>query len=216
MMRCFYFNSSGMPDELIDMCLRLLPAQLRAEITRYKNIADQKLRLISRLMLCRCLLNDNRIHLLQAWRRDSNNKPFVAGWHPFNISHSGNIVVFAYGSSAVGVDIEAHTPINFTELITYFHPEEREFVMASRDSENAFFEIWVRKEALLKAIGTGLLNGLNKFSCLNNPVKCEAQWWYLHPLSIDAGYTGYVCSLQSDPAISVEAFKLHETIEHIR
>jgi 4'-phosphopantetheinyl transferase len=78
----------------------------------------------------------------------------------FNISHSGSVVALAMSVGVeVGIDVEAAPPPHPTELapIVLSTQELRAFDMlppALRPA--AFLRCWTRKEALLKAAGTGL------------------------------------------------------------
>jgi 4'-phosphopantetheinyl transferase len=78
----------------------------------------------------------------------------------FNLSHSGGLVALAVSVGAdVGVDVEAAAPANADELVSIVlsEQERRAFERlppALRPA--AFLRCWTRKEALLKAAGTGL------------------------------------------------------------
>ncbi len=98
---------------------------------------------------------------------DDNNKPGISG-DPlyFNITHVRDafaIVLSEY--YYVGIDIEnSDQNIDFSTLInSYFGKMERKFILDSEtDSKNRFFLLWTRKEAFLKAIGTGIVENLNQ------------------------------------------------------
>ncbi|MFI6338860.1 4'-phosphopantetheinyl transferase family protein [Streptomyces sp. NPDC050535] len=67
----------------------------------------------------------------------------------------------------VGADIEEIRPLNaFQGLIdTCLTPEERIYVTEDTDPmrrRRRFYRCWVRKEAVLKAVGTGLAGGLSR------------------------------------------------------
>jgi 4'-phosphopantetheinyl transferase len=80
----------------------------------------------------------------------------------FNLSHSGSLVALAVGiRDEVGIDVEAEPPGNADELvpIVLSGPERRAYERLPRALRPpAFLRCWTRKEALLKASGTG-------FSC---------------------------------------------------
>lgn len=101
-----------------------------------------------------------------------NGKPRVKDcpdFH-FNLSHSGNWVVIAYGTSPVGVDVEQiHWDSGKDNLARrFFTADEQAYVFHGHEQGRAerFFEIWTAKEGYLKYLGTGLHKALDSFSVL--------------------------------------------------
>jgi 4'-phosphopantetheinyl transferase len=103
-----------------------------------------------------------------------NGKPFTAGIDlPFSLSRTNNSFAFVIGRSnqSLGIDIEQIKPgIDFFSIArTYFSPKEQQLI-SSFDSIieqiHIFYEIWTRKEALLKAIGIGIITELSKVEVL--------------------------------------------------
>jgi 4'-phosphopantetheinyl transferase len=102
---------------------------------------------------------------------DTEKKPYgIPHCLDFNISHSQNLFAIAvadHASSIVGVDIEAiNYRIDFVDIVhQYFHDTEKAFIFEAsnnRDSSvSRFFQVWTRKEAFLKMLGTGLINNLD-------------------------------------------------------
>ena len=99
---------------------------------------------------------------------DGNGKPFCehSDLH-FSISHSGDFAVCAVGDRPVGVDIEKIRKVNMQsarrfasekELIYIFGhlPEKADFESNFPDTLERFFEVWTKKEAYGKMIGTGI------------------------------------------------------------
>ncbi len=87
----------------------------------------------------------------------------------FNVSHSGDVALIAVSRGRrVGVDIERHRAMpDLPELVRrHFHvTEQRAFSTLDEPvKEQAFFACWTRKEAYLKAIGSGLTGGLSRFA----------------------------------------------------
>ena len=78
----------------------------------------------------------------------------------FSVSHSGRQIAIAVALAPIGVDIERVDAHCGWRAIadTCFHRSEKQFLERFRGPEDceAFFEIWTRKEAYLKAIGTAL------------------------------------------------------------
>jgi 4'-phosphopantetheinyl transferase len=95
-----------------------------------------------------------------------NGKLFLAGGQlGFNVAHSRDVAVIALGQDCeVGVDVEGfEAPANCAQLAAqFFRPEEIDVL--SRVSPamygRTFLTMWVRKEATLKAEGTGIGDGL--------------------------------------------------------
>lgn len=90
-------------------------------------------------------------------------KPALAdapGCH-FSLSHSGDAALLAIDASApVGVDVEVERAMDDIDTMAqaHFTDAERDLLLnAARDARaGAFLRTWTRKEACLKAIGTGL------------------------------------------------------------
>ncbi|GAA2724215.1 MULTISPECIES: 4'-phosphopantetheinyl transferase superfamily protein [Streptomyces] len=89
-----------------------------------------------------------------------HGRPALAGDGPhFSLSHGGNLVLVGVAAAPVGVDTEqlpaAHT---VGQVATALHPDEQREVMSAPAVRRAavFTRLWVRKEAYLKGLGTGL------------------------------------------------------------
>jgi 4'-phosphopantetheinyl transferase len=95
----------------------------------------------------------------------------------FNLSHSGDWVVGALGSTPVGVDVERMESIDFQSCLGAFSPEERtEFLaLPSWERPHAFFSRWTLKESYMKATGEGLGRDPASFRIL----------WDAHDIRID-------------------------------
>lgn len=94
---------------------------------------------------------------------EGDGKPVLAGNREveFNLSHSGEIVVYAIAASRpVGVDIEHLRPVpRALELARRFlSPEESDAVTAAPEEQRGreFLSSWVKREAYAKARGTSI------------------------------------------------------------
>lgn len=79
----------------------------------------------------------------------------------FNHSHSADMALYGFtGACPLGVDVESVRPIPQYERIAreFFSQAESEKLMdlAEESRTEYFFDLWTRKEALVKAMGTGL------------------------------------------------------------
>jgi 4'-phosphopantetheinyl transferase len=89
-------------------------------------------------------------------------KPRLAGGLPvhFSLSYRRGWIAIAIAASPVGVDIDLITPDIDAHGIAerFFHPDEAALLKGLQGGElvNAFFGLWTRKEALIKAAGLGV------------------------------------------------------------
>lgn len=145
----------------------------------------------------------------QAIRFDTNQygKPEVAADQNqravhFNLTHSHRMAAFSFSlGNCVGVDIEFIKPLkNMTGLAHHVcSPKEMEefLALAPAQQQDAFFRLWTRKEAFIKAKGQGLSMGLRSiyigFDTTRSlhPVQYRGEWlqrWLIKDLACDAGY----------------------------
>ena len=135
-------------------------------------------------------------------------KPSIAGPHriQLNASHSGNLALFAFALDCpIGVDIEQIRPLPdmHTMAHRFFAPEEAADLasLPSDQQQRAFFNCWTRKEAYIKATGTGLSTPLAGFAVTVRPAEAArllhiagdttaAASWSLHDLAAPPGYAG--------------------------
>ncbi|HEX2477581.1 MAG TPA: 4'-phosphopantetheinyl transferase superfamily protein [Lacipirellulaceae bacterium] len=86
----------------------------------------------------------------------------------FNVAHTHELALVAVTRGCdVGVDVERLRMVSRLESIVrrYFHPAEvSEILKAPAESRNeAFLRCWTAKEAVIKAIGTGITDSLAAF-----------------------------------------------------
>lgn len=102
-----------------------------------------------------------------------NGKPFLHSCHTgtdlqFNLAHSHEMALYAVAQGRpVGVDVEYRRRLTDGGRIAqrFFSPDEATLVMdaAPDEQQRAFFQIWTRKEAYIKATGLGLAQALAEF-----------------------------------------------------
>lgn len=128
--------------------------------------------------------------------------PWNARGVEFNLSHSGELAVFAFTCvGPIGVDVELIRPMpNAADLLKRFFAAEEiaqwEHAPPERQ-ETIFFQGWTRKEAWLKAIGSGLSFGLDQFCVtMDGPARVlsiqgdtsEAARWHLESCEPSPGH----------------------------
>jgi 4'-phosphopantetheinyl transferase len=103
----------------------------------------------------------------------------------FNVSHCGGVAAYAFAEGReVGVDLEREREIEDTEAIA-----ERCFSPAERDACRVlgFLYCWTRKEAFVKALGSGLSSPLPQLD-----VSAAPQGWSVQSFVPGPGLVGAV------------------------
>lgn len=87
-----------------------------------------------------------------------NGKPQLSFCH-FSLAHSKDTAVCVISNEPVGVDIEFLRLVKRRESYRFFTPNECRYVNdAQGDISKKFFEIWTKKEAYVKLLGTKLID----------------------------------------------------------
>lgn len=95
----------------------------------------------------------------------------LAGAPDFNLSHAAGWLALAVSTQGrVGIDLEdLNRNVDWKRLsVRYFSEAEQTAVRTG--GRQAFFEVWTRKEALAKAMGTGLRGELREYDTLSSAV----------------------------------------------
>ncbi len=157
----------------------------------------------------------------------AHGKPHLSGTDAgrltFNVSHSGNVVLIALAHRAnVGVDVESWAsridePGMDRIADSAFSAHERGALraLAQVDRRAAFFAIWSRKEAYIKATGLGVSAGLHHFDVSHDPGDARLLAdrtrgagladWVLHDLAPASGYSAALAT--DDVTLRVLTFR---------
>lgn len=136
--------------------------------------------------------------------RNRYGKPFVSGVKniEFNMSHSYDYVCYAITSGmSVGLDIEFYNKekniFNIAQSV-FTNQELSLFLSLSNfERQDLFFNIWTKKEAIIKALGLGLAYPMEKVNTIENKnksyVSLSTERYYLHSLNnINSGYKAHL------------------------
>ena len=131
---------------------------------------------------------------------------------PFNMAHRDDLAIVGIGSDGpLGVDVEALQPMSDAMSIArqHFAPPEVEALAALPPAmrQDAFYRLWTRKEALLKASGMGPSFPLDRYTVTHDdPARVlavaeapdEAASWQLRTLDLAPGHVAAV-AWRGDP-----------------
>ncbi len=188
-----------------DEHLKTLPANFIQEINRMRVFKDKLRNLIGKLLLRKAISESGfTAELLLTLERNKNEKPFIKDWMPFNISHSEDMVVLVYGGdSELGIDIEKLDGEIDTDSTTNFFSNQEQEVILKNPGKETLIDTWVRKEAVLKAIGIGIANEPQQLDCSGDKVSYKQQHWHLKKLNIDSDYVCYLAGLNNNLELRV-------------
>jgi 4'-phosphopantetheinyl transferase len=132
----------------------------------------------------------------------------------FNTSHSRDISVFAVAiGRSVGIDVEFVRPDYEHDVIAerWFAPAENNMLakLAPEDRLRGFFAVWSRKEAVVKALGTGISHRLSSFTVSVDPDQpaqlLETEWdsaakeeWEIRDVPLPDDYAGALVARGKD------------------
>lgn len=141
-----------------------------------------------------------------AFHKNASGKPLAAGIE-FSLAHSGEIALAAVAAKwHVGVDVERIHEISDIAAVARrcFSPREREVLDAAGVDETAavFFQTWVRKEAYIKALGSGMALELDSFDACG-----DVGDFRILPLPEIRGYAGALAV--EGPADRVQCWEWH-------
>ena len=111
----------------------------------------------------------------------------------FNISHSGTLAVVAVSRGEVGIDVERRKRPLPDVGAGVFSPEEARDIRSADDPVIAFYDAWTRKEALVKAMGTGLGESMADL-VVGGRGDVMIAGFHVQSLNLGAEYSGAVAS----------------------
>lgn len=93
------------------------------------------------------------------FKKTENGKPYITkqpDFH-FSISHTENAVAVGFSQKPIGIDTEKIRNVNLKVADRFFTEEEKEYINSDTAlSRHRFFEIWTKKEAVIKKAGLKL------------------------------------------------------------
>lgn len=146
----------------------------KKRISRYRFESDKLLSLFAALMVRYDILNTFSINNNDvAFTYGEYNKPHFSSndsdFH-FSISHTKGGVAYARHNKKCGIDIEEKQIDKYSIAESCFTPNECRYICESSDADDALTEIWTKKEAYIKMLGTGLYTSLKDFDVVSGDI----------------------------------------------
>lgn len=180
------WNEEELADRLI-----LLPEDLRRQALKKRRWTDRQLSISGKLLLFEVMkqLPGSRALSLDDLEYNKHQRPYFNANIDFNISHSGDMVICCgTNSGKIGVDIEQIKEIRLDEYGDYFTPGEWAYINRHANKLKGFFKFWTRKEAVLKAAGTGFDTHLSAIDVSEDHIIYDDVHYHIQSLDIDRKY----------------------------
>jgi 4'-phosphopantetheinyl transferase len=174
--------------------LQMLPEKLRKEALLKWQWIDRQLSIVGKLLLGEVLRKFGLEQLtLNDLKSDTHHRPYFEGNIDFNISHSGNLVICCgTDKGKTGIDAEQVKAIDLEEYTDYFTTNEWSRIRGTIDPSHGFFDFWTRKEAVLKAIGTGFHTPLSSVDVANETLIHNNTTYYIQKIDL---HDDYCCNI---------------------
>lgn len=167
-----------------------LPIALQQHISKRKQKHKQLLSLTGYWMLQQVLEKDFGSTLQDLVFLDSG-KPILKGQEiHFSISHSKTLVGVAISSIGnIGLDIEPFRKFEkVTSAFSFFSKAEQDFILATPQPERSLIELWSKKEALIKALGSQMFDDASKTDVRFSTGTCAGQHFFFKSIFAGAQY----------------------------
>lgn len=169
----------------------------RAEKVKRLKKTDDKKRCIAGGLFINKFLSDTKISI------NEFGKPIADNGKYFNISHSGDYVLFALSEYEVGCDIQKIRHVRTFDIAkTVFCSAELKSFGKSPDKLGSFYDLWTKKESLLKCMGEGFHRNSKSVDVSSDIFKVKGKKYYFRTWNF-SDYVISVCTEHNDfpPAI---------------
>jgi 4'-phosphopantetheinyl transferase len=180
--------------ELVDKLI-LLPEKLQEQALRKKNWIDKQLSILGKVLLLKVLQERNNEYVLDDLKYSEYQRPYFESGIDFNISHSGHIVACCdTDKGQIGIDIELVKEIDLSDFTDHFTANEWEHINKYPNKYEGFYDFWTRKEAVIKAIGTGFSTPLSSLDVSGEKLVYNGITYHITPVTIDPAYRCHIAT----------------------
>jgi len=204
--RLYYIKHQGENDLaqidqlLMNQWLSELSLQKKASIQRLLHNSNQMISLLGLRLLKMCAQDEgvNDFQLSDVQYPDTG-KPYWtknnAYNFDFNISHSDNLILIAVSKTVkVGVDVEKVRELKRLNFKMVMLPDELTDI---HEAPSLFFDLWSKKEAVVKAADTAGLARMRDVKLSKNQAILDETAWYLKSIDLDDQYAIHLATSES-------------------
>ena len=192
--RLYYIAHQGESDlaqleeRQVNQWLSELSLQKQASVQRLLHNSDQMASLLATRLLIMCALHEDienfRLSDIQypdkgkpGWKSKTGN------FFDFNLSHSDKLIVVAASKTMkVGIDAEKIRELKNLNFKKVLSADE---LTAIQERPALFFELWSKKEAVVKAANTTGLARMRDVKLKQNQAVLDDKKWYLRNIDLN-------------------------------
>lgn len=143
------------------------------------------------------------VNLIQT---NEHGKPYIEDWMHFSISHTENAWAILISNNPCGLDIQFPRDCKISQIAERFYSEEEKKLVAE-EGDDAFWRVWARREAAIKAIGKTVLSTIPDTT--GESIELEGEKYWMHEVELlgaDEPPFGAVCTIEEP--LTVHYFRL--------
>lgn len=219
---CAVKSNYRMNGDYSRILMNFLSIEEKDRIGRYVRWEDAQRGLIGRIGIRSLICNRYKIKPEDIYLQTNKfGKPYFKAAKDvhFNISHSGEWVVYAMDSTPIGIDVEEIVDIDLNIAERFFSIEEHMDLMELDKSDRLayFFDLWSLKESYIKAEGKGLSIPLDSFSIRKRDniinIKGTDKSYYFEQYDNLSNYKLSVCAMNRNFPMDINIIELEEFIQ---
>ena len=164
-------------------------------LNKFKFFKDYSVYLVSHVAM-RLLISEytNTDPKKISYYYSKNGKPWISKDICFNLSHAHKKAIIGFHKKDIGVDIEYKKDLedyNSIEDLVYIK-EEKEYIKNGYRRER-FYELWTKKEAIIKGIGIGFSKNVKDLSIgPRNQYHENNNIWQIAKVKSDSSYVAHI------------------------
>ncbi|WP_118976383.1 4'-phosphopantetheinyl transferase family protein [Taibaiella koreensis] len=202
-------NIHLLSEQAIFFLYSILAEEEKRRIEKLYRWHDRQASLLGKFLLYQLLGGqENDKEILSRLTYSQYGKPLLEGTGiSFNISHSGDYVVCAVSEQQeIGLDIEKVENVQLDDFTGTLSEDEFSHIIKSPQKNLTFFKTWTKKEAILKARGSGIVSDMSGFKQIDEGVVTFRQEsFFVTEIDIDPQYC---CTLAGT--------RMHEPVRKIK
>lgn len=160
---CINDHIADLSEQQTEKVINSLPDWRRGQALRFKHLQGRRECAVGYIELLRGLKRGFGINVYPSFVYNEHDKPFLKEYSDlyFSISHCKAAVGCFVADRPCGFDIEYIRKAKPDLVRHTMSPEETEAIFAAKFPDIAFTRFWTQKEAVLKLLGTGIVDDLH-------------------------------------------------------